>query len=45
MIKNMFNYVANIQHLKAFVKGFTKYFFILRTKIIQNNFNNWIFNC
>ena len=29
MIKNMFNYTANIQQEKAFVKGFAKLYSVL----------------
>ena len=29
MIKNMFNYTANIQQEKAFVKGFAKFSLVL----------------
>ena len=29
MIKNMFNYAANILHQKAFVKGFAKFSLVL----------------
>lgn len=36
----MFNYTANIQQQKAFVKGFVRFFLVLTVKKIPKNLTN-----